>query len=145
MLFEPKAVRELNTLLNRAGFKDDDPDINILWEVFKKFSEVKFNAADDALLFECGTYNFTGEDLFHWGLVRQFSFERRGEYDHMEQLHIEITFDPEEDLLAFQDTVWTYDFKSLDEFFEAVEKLESFNYPWKKYKPRGVRIFQERV
>ncbi|MHB1484116.1 MAG: hypothetical protein ACYCYI_05585 [Saccharofermentanales bacterium] len=145
MFFTPKPLKELNSMLNKAGFKTEKPDIYLLWKVFKQFSNVKFNVADDALLFQCGTYNFTGKDIFYWELIRQFSFEKNGEYDHMEQLHIEFLFDPAEDLAAFQDTVWTYDFESLKEFYENVEEHDSFNYPWKKYEPRGIKIFQEHV
>ena len=142
MLFTPKPLKELNSMLNKAGFKTGNPDIHLLWKVFKLFADVKFKVAEDALLFQCGT---DGEDIFYWDLVRQFSFEKNGEYDHMEQLHVEFLFDPAEDLSAFQDTVWTYDFESLTEFYENVEELDSFNYPWKKYAPKGVTIFQEHV
>jgi hypothetical protein len=145
MFFKPKPLKELENMLNKAGFQSENPDITVAWKVFKQFTEIKFKSDDDALLFECGTYDFTGQRLFYWNLIRQFSFDKNGEYDHMEQLHMEFIFSPTEELDILNDTIWSYDHQSFKEFFDKVETLDSFTIPWQNQKPINIKIFQERV
>ena len=43
-------------------------------------------------------YDFTGEELFHFNFVRQFTVYEEDEYSHMEQLHCGFLFKPTDEL-----------------------------------------------
>lgn len=51
----------------------------------------------DGLLYQFGTYDFTGTPMFHLDLVRQFAAQGSDEYL---QVHLELLFEPREDLSA---------------------------------------------
>lgn len=140
-----KAEKYFNDLLQKAGFSAVKPDPVVAWNIFKEFSKVKVDCADDSLLFQCGVYNFTGEDLFHWSLVRQFSFEKHGEYDHMEQLECVIYYAPCLELKNIETNLWSSDCDSIDDFFKRVENLKEFQIIFKDYKPLKADIQQEEV
>ena len=57
----------------------------------------------DDLLFETGTYNFTGKKLFYFSLVRQFQYKRGDEYI---QLHLDICYTPSPAIARICDTEW---------------------------------------
>lgn len=59
-------------------------------EAFREMCEISVGDPDD-LLFETGTYDFTGEKLFYFSLVRQFQFLSDEEYV---QLRLDITYLP---------------------------------------------------
>lgn len=78
-------------------FKDsigeDTDDIKKVWETFKAFSKETVEGEEDKeILFQCGVYDFTGEELFHFDFVRQFTVYEKDDYSHMEQLHCEFLF-----------------------------------------------------
>lgn len=81
---------------------------------------------DDMILFETGTYSFTGEELFYFSLVKQVPAED----DEYYQLHIDILYKPDAENRKFNLTVWN---EELDEnIFDYIRNLEVFNYA-KKY------------
>ncbi|MBP1920891.1 hypothetical protein [Youngiibacter multivorans] len=139
------ALDVLNEMLNESGFDFDNPNPKLAWDVFKEFSNIKVDVSDDALLFQCGEYDHTGETLFHFELVRQFSFEVDEEYDHMEQLRLTIYYKPNEELKGLDKTVWTYDYNSKDEFFNELEKIDSIRIPLEKYVPFAAETDQEEI
>lgn len=57
----------------------------------------------DDLLFETGTYNFTGKKLFYFSLVRQFQFRNPDEYV---QLHLDVRYAPSPATARLCDTEW---------------------------------------
>lgn len=57
----------------------------------------------DSLLFETGTYRFTGEKLFHFDLVRQFQFLDEDEYV---QLHLTALYEPSPKTALLFKTHW---------------------------------------
>ena len=57
----------------------------------------------DDLLFETGTYNFTGKKLFYFSLVRQFQYKNGDEYI---QLHLDICYTPSPATARICDTEW---------------------------------------
>ena len=57
----------------------------------------------DDLLFETGTYNFTGKKLFYFSLVRQFQYKSGDEYI---QLHLDICYTPSPATARICDTEW---------------------------------------
>ncbi|NMM63618.1 hypothetical protein HBE96_13220 [Clostridium sp. P21] len=126
MINANEAKEILIRMLNEAGFNFDSPNPKLAWKTFKEFFNTKVDCADDALLFQCGGYDFTGENLFYLEFVRQFVFETDGEYDHMEQLRFTLYFKTVTELKELETNLWSYDCDSVDEFFSKVENMNYF-------------------
>ena len=77
---------------------------------------------DDLLLLEYGTYNFTGEKLFYFDLVRQYP-DGDGEYY---QLRVSVTFSPDKENRKLNDTFWSDDTE--ENFFDYIRKSSGYNY-----------------
>jgi hypothetical protein len=117
---------------------------------YATFASVRFATPgtpdSDGLLYQFGTYKFSGEERFHLDLVRQFEVLDGDEHDHYVQFHCELTFDPAPELMAlgrFSDwyfygpnaplpSVWLSSIRQRPEW----RALAGFN-------PTNVRIFQE--
>ncbi|NQX67582.1 hypothetical protein HQN90_15780 [Paenibacillus alba] len=125
---------------------DNKTDVLDVWNTFKSFARLDVECAESSLLFECGVYNFTGKELFHFGFVRQFVVEEDGESSHMEQLHCLLLYEPVEELQFLKKTLWSYDTEDNYEiFFNKVEELKEFLIPVQNYLPLKVKIYQEKV
>ncbi len=68
----------------------DGMDIDQLIDAFRQMCSIEVGEPD-ALLFETGTFSFTGEKRFYFSLVRQFQFL---DPDEFVQLHLEILYPP---------------------------------------------------
>ena len=75
---------------------------------------------DTLLLFETGEYDFTGERLFYFSLVRQYP-GGDGEYI---QLRLEVTYAPTEETHGFLRTDW--DDLEEGDFFAHVRASEEY-------------------
>jgi hypothetical protein len=138
------AQSQLKAMLLAAGFRFEAPDPFVGWTVFKQFAAMPVEGVEDGILWQVGCYDFTGQNFCHLDFVRQFSFSENGEYDHMEQLHLEFTCKPTPTLLPLERNQWAFDYPSLDAYFSAVESFPEFqaalrNSPWK------VDLWQEQV
>ena len=71
-------------------------------EAFASMCRLAVGEPDD-LLFETGTYNFTGKKLFYFSLVRQFQYKNGDEYI---QLHLDICYTPSPATARICDTEW---------------------------------------
>ena len=92
-------------------------------DIVSRFEEMCNEPIDnDMILFESGTFSFTGEKLFYFSLVRQFPNEEEEYY----QIHVDVLFDANDENKALQETVWNEDIE--ENIFEYVRKSESFNY-----------------
>ena len=59
--------------------------------------------------------------------VCQFEIrDAEGEYDHLEQLHCELTCPPTDALEDAQANLWSFDYPTADAFFSAVEDVPAF-------------------
>lgn len=77
---------------------------------------------DDMILFETGTFSFTGEPLFYFSLVRQFPNEE----EEFMQIHVDVLYKSSSENKGFEATVWDED---LDEnIFDYIRKSEVFAY-----------------
>lgn len=133
-------------LLKEAGFQPKDPDLQTAWNVFKRFIKLSFDCADDSLLFETGVYDVTGEEMFYLSLVRQFTIEVDGEYDYMEQIHLDLLYKPDEILGNLEETIRTYEFDDeIPAFLEAVEQSPSFKILMEQYHPSAADIYQDEI
>ena len=77
---------------------------------------------DDMILFESGTFSFTGEELFCFSLVRQFPNEEEEYY----QIHVDVLFETNDENKTLSESVWNEDIE--ENIFEYVRKSESFSY-----------------
>ncbi|MEK8021485.1 MAG: hypothetical protein VSS75_031805 [Candidatus Parabeggiatoa sp.] len=135
---------KLKHMLVEAGFDFDIPNPSIAWSVFKKFSSLPVEDVEDAVLWQLGSYDFTGEKLCYLDFVRQFSFYDKGQYDQMEQLHIEFTCTPTVELLTLERNKWAFDYLSLTEYFKDVESFPEFQIALKHHS-WVVSVYQGRV
>ncbi|WP_449376291.1 hypothetical protein [Bacillus safensis] len=68
----------------KDSISEDNDDIKKVWETFKAFSKETVEGEEDKeILFQCGVYDFTGEELFHFDFVRQFTVYEEDDYSHM--------------------------------------------------------------
>ena len=139
-----EAEHELENLLAAAGFDFACPDPALAWSVFKDFSAVPVEGVDNGFLWQLGCYDFTGKKLCYLDFVRQFTFYDEGEYDHMEQLHIEFTGEPSPELLPLERNKWAFDYPTLADYFQDVEKFPEFQTAL-KHAAWKVNVRQEQV
>lgn len=77
---------------------------------------------EERILYETGTFSFTGEPRFYFCLVRQFP---NGEEEYC-QIHVELKYAPTEALKGLSQVLWSDEFGG--EFFEAIRSSEAFAY-----------------
>jgi hypothetical protein len=125
-MLNDEAEQTLNEMLTAAGVDFDQPDPALVWRVFKDFSRIPVDCAEDGILFQCGVYAFSGTEQFHFDFTRQFTIEEDGEYDHMEQLQCTLLAPPTDELRACKANLWSFDSPTLDAYFERVEAMPEF-------------------
>lgn len=145
MIATSEAISTFDRMLAEAGFDSERPDPLRAWEVFKAFAAIPVECADDGLLFQCGTYTFSGREQFHFNFTRQFTHEEDGEYAGMEQLDCTIYYEPTPELRALQVNIWSYDSVSLAQFFARVEALPEFRLVTGAHTPVRAEVDQENV
>jgi hypothetical protein len=120
-------------------------DIKRVWETFKDFCKEPVEGEEDKeILFECGIHDFTGEELFYFNFVRQFTVYEEDEYSHMEQLHCEFLFKPTDELRSLEVSEWSMDNDDIDHFLNHIENLHEFRKPL-NLKPIKSEIYQEKI
>ena len=90
--------------------------VNVFEEMCKKSIE------EDMILFETGTYSFTGEPMFYFSLVRQFPNCEEEYY----QIHVDVLYLPEEENKNFQQATWNENIE--ENIFAYIKKSQEFNY-----------------
>ena len=107
-------------------------------KIISTFEEMcKIPIEEDLLLNEYGVYDFTGEKLFYYDLVRQYP---DGE-DEYYQLRVSIIFSPDEENYYLKDTLWSFDFDG--NFFDYIRKTDGYDYAKKhQWKSLDIRIDQ---
>jgi hypothetical protein len=123
----------------------DTNDIKNVWEAFKAFSTEEVEGEEEKeILFQCGVYKFTGEKLFHFDFIRQFTVYEEDDYSHMEQLHCEFLFKPTNELKKLKVEEWSMDYDNIYNFFNHIESLQEFKIPI-NLKPLKSEIYQEEI
>lgn len=89
-------------------------------DAFARMCEIPVGDPDD-LLFETGSYNFTGEKMFHFCLVRQFQFLDEDEYV---QLHLRVLYAPSARTALLYRVKWASLTKG--DFFDMVKSSRAF-------------------
>lgn len=105
-----------NTITDKMTLKDI---VNIFENVCKPINE------EDMILFETGTYSFTGEELFYFSLVKQVPAED----DEYRQLHIDILYKPNAENRKLNTAVWDEDLE--ENIFDYIRNSEAFYYAQK--------------
>lgn len=122
----PQAIR-LRELLTQHGARGADVSPTIAWAAFKDYGREVFDSEGVGLLFQAGTYDFTGQLLFYFDSVCQFEqIDEEGEHDHYEQLHCELTCPPNDVLRDIRAASWSFNYPTADAFFAGVEALPEF-------------------
>jgi len=130
-------------LKNKIG--EDAEDIKKVWETFKAFCKMSIEGEEaKEILFQCGVYDFTGEELFHFDFVRQFTIYEEDEYSRMVQIHCEFLFKPTNELCKLEIEEWSMDYEDIDDFFNHIENCQEFKIPL-NIKPINSGIYQEEV
>jgi hypothetical protein len=127
-------------LKNKIG--ENSTDIAQVWEEFKAFGKKEIDGEEEvALLFQCGVYNFTGEKLFYYDFVRQFT----NEDGEMEQLHCEFVFEPTKELKKLKAEKWYFDYEGdIEDFYKKIENLKEFKIP-STHKALRLDVYQEAI
>ncbi|PLT27561.1 hypothetical protein [Peribacillus deserti] len=135
MITNANAEKQLTT---KIGERTND--VKHVWSVFKTFANEKVIGEEEkAILFQCGVYNYTGEKLFYFDFVRQFSVEDGS----IQQLHCEFVFTPNKQLKKLEASEWFFESEgNLEEFFDDIENLDEFKIPI-SHTPLKLNIYQE--
>jgi len=122
-----EALDLFQQMIETAGIDLANTHPKTIWPIFKEFTQIPADCIEEAVSFQCGMLDPLGDEtVFCLDFVRQFTIEIDDEYDHTEQLHCEFE-DAVTDRLENQETeVWSYEFNSLEEFFQMVEASEEF-------------------
>lgn len=129
----------LQKLVVYRTLNDSIHDGMTLEEMIDAFAEMcKISVGEpDGLLFETGNYDFTGENLFCFSLVRQFQFLSGDEYV---QLRLDVTYTPSIKTALCRTTKWG---SLIDgNFFGMVKNSRSFRLA-KEMPIIGVRVSVE--
>ena len=81
----------------------DNSSLEHIVSVFEEMCNMPFK--EDMILFETGTYSFTGKPMFNFSLVRQFPNDEEEYY----QIHVDVLYIPTEENKDFQRTIWKED------------------------------------
>lgn len=99
---------------------DETMSLSEIVDVFEKMCEKQID--NDMVLFETGTFSFTGEPYFYFSLVRQFPNDEEEFY----QIHVDILFKPNRENQNFSEATWNED---VDEnIFDYIRKSKAFEY-----------------
>jgi hypothetical protein len=145
MISVSEALDRFSIELVAAGFDLAKPDPSVAWRAFKEFAAVKVECADDAVLFQVGTYSFTGPTLFELDFARQFATAEDGEIVGLQQLHCTLYYEPAADLTTFRENLWSIACPSIGEVFARVEAMPEFQVPARSHHALRANVFQEEV
>lgn len=92
-----------------------------LISVFEEMCEIPIEEElEKMILFETGTYSFTGKPMFNFSLVRQYPNEEEEYY----QLHLDIMFEPTSDNSSYEQATWSFEIE--DNIFDYIRKSKEY-------------------
>ncbi len=138
-----EAEAELHAILAPHGVGTPALSMATAWRVFCDFARRPVtDTASDGVLFQAGTYSFSGVPLFTVGLTRQFErLDPNGGHAYYEQLQCELTFDPES---GESWSTWFFSGEDWDRFVADVEAHSTFRAACEKTTISS-ELWQERV
>lgn len=95
-------------------------------DIIDTFNKIcNFSNQDEMVLFETGTFSFTGESLFYFSLVKQVPNSEEEYY----QIHVDILYKPDNENQLLSNAVWNED---IDEnIFDFIRKSKAYEYTQK--------------
>ncbi len=113
---------------------DENTSLDRIVDVFEEMCNIPIE--EDLILFETGTFSFTGKPLFYFSLVRQFP-NGREEYF---QIHVDVLYKPTFENSKFEEIVWN---DCLNEnIFDYIRKSSTFDYARKQENVK-IEIFMD--
>ena len=112
-----KKERLLKFLQNRISDKSSLDDIV---DVFEEMCNIPVK--EDMILFETGTYSFTGEPMFYFSLVRQFPNDEEEYY----QIHVDVLYVSTAENKNFEQNIWNEDIE--ENIFSYIKKTSEFSF-----------------
>ena len=95
--------------------------LDALISAFEEMCKIPIDEeTEKMILFETGTFSFTGKSMFYFSLVRQYPNEEE-EYC---QLHLDIMFEPTSDNVSFQQATWSFEIE--DNIFDYIRKSKEY-------------------
>ena len=120
-----KSKTKIIQMLADAKITIENFNLADVFPVLREFMDIKYDSEDDDLLFQTGV--FFNKDVFTFDFTRQFSInDRYGNYSHLAQLGISLEFENNSELNTLSTTIWSTDYQSLDDFFNAVKEEEAY-------------------
>ncbi len=103
--------------------KDEITDKMSLENIVNVFEQMcNIPIEKDMILFETGTFSFTGEPLFQISLVRQFP----NNDDEFYQIHVDVLYKPTSENNVFSEATWNEDLS--ENIFDYIRKSQVFSY-----------------
>ncbi len=99
----------------------NDSSLSSIVDTFEEMCHIPLE--EDLLLFETGTYDFTGEQQFYFSLVRQFPHEDE-DNDEYYQLHVDVLYPPSQKNEKFRKATWNMDIEG--SIFDFIRESEVF-------------------
>lgn len=97
----------------------DKSSLENIVDVFEEMCNIPIK--EDMILFETGTYSFTGEKMFNFSLVRQFPNAEEEYY----QIHVDVLYMPTEENKDFERNIWNEDIE--ENIFNYIKKTPEFS------------------
>ena len=91
----------------------DNSSLEHIVSVFEEMCNMPLK--EDMILFETGTYSFTGKPMFNFSLVRQFPNDEEEYY----QIHVDVLYIPTEENKDFNEL---YGMRILKKIYSAISK-----------------------
>ena len=103
--------------------KDEITDKTSLEEIINVFEQMCSTPfEEDMILFETGTFDFTGKPLFQISLVRQIP----NDDDEYYQIHVDILYKPDNENKRFSEATWGEDLS--ENIFDYIRNSEAVSY-----------------
>lgn len=102
-----------NRISDKSGLED-------IVNVFEDMCSIPIE--EDMILFETGTYSFTGKPMFYFSLVRQFPNDEEEYY----QIHVDVLYAPTEENKDFEQNTWNEDIE--ENIFDYIKKSSEFDF-----------------
>lgn len=103
-----------NRITNESSLSD-------IVDAFEAMCQIPF--AEDDILFEAGTFDFTGSPQFYFSLARQLPSEDE-ESDEFCQLHVDVLYTPTAKKAKYSGSIWKTEVEG--DFFERIRKSKVF-------------------
>lgn len=92
-----------------------------LEDIVMVFEEMcNMHVKEDMILFETGTFSFTGEPLFYFSVIRQLPNEE----EEFCQIHMEVLYKPTNENKTFSETTWNEEIS--ENIFDYIRESQAF-------------------